>query len=345
MKGVRRPARARRRGSDRPSVSEPRWILLIHQLPPRPAYLRAKVRNRLEGAGALPLKNSVYILPDRPECLEDLQWIAQEAAAAGGEAWVCEADFSFGLDAGEIARRFRRARETDFAEIAGEVREASRNFRRLRSSKGEVGSEAGARLARLEKKLHDAEAIDYFGAAGRHGAELALESLKRLVLDRPPKAPSAPWIKRERLVGRTWVTRAGVQVDRIASAWLIRRFIDPDAKFRFVPAGKTRCGARELSFDMIGGDFSHEGDRCTFETLVARVGIEDPAVAQIGEIVHEMDLKDGKFSRADAPGVQQLLLGIVSAHADDAARLERGCALFDDLHRSFRSSIPATDPR
>jgi len=326
-------------------MPEPRWILLIHQLPPRPIYLRAKIRNRLERVGAVPLKNSVYLLPHTPECLEDFHWIAQEAVAAGGEAWVCEADFSFGLEADEIVKRFRRAREAEFEEIAGQIREVSRDFRRHRRAKGNVGDDAAARLARLEKRLHESAAIDFFAAGGRHEAELALESLKRLILDRSPTTPSAPGIKRERLIGRTWVTRTGVQIDRIASAWLIRRFIDPDARFRFVPAGTTRFGAGELRFDMVGGDFTHEGDLCSFETLVGRVGIENPAVAQIGEIVHDVDLKDGKFSRGDAPGVQQLLLGIVSAHADDTARIERGCALFDDLYSSFRSSASAAGHR
>lgn len=320
-------------------MAEPRWILLIHQLPPRPVYLRAKIRNRLEGVGAVPLKNSVYVLPHTPECLEDLHWIAQEAVAAGGEAWVCEADFSFGLEADEIVEKIRRAREAEFEEIAGQIREVSRNFRRRRLANGEVGNEAGARLARLEKRFLAAAAIDFFGAGGRHGVEMELESLKRLLQGPSARTPAAPGIEREGLVGRTWVTRTGVQIDRIASAWLIRRFIDPDAQFRFVPAGAARFGVGELRFDMVDGDFTHEGDRCTFETLVARVGIEDSAVAQIGEIVHDMDLKDGKFSRGDAPGVQQLLLGIVSAHADDVARIERGCALFDDLYSSFRSSI------
>ena len=238
-----------------PAAPGAHWILLIHQLPPKPLYLRAKVRNRLERVGAIPLKNSVYALPRTPESLEDFQWIAQEAVAGGGEAWVCEADFAFGPEPGELVERSRRARK-----------------------------------AKLD---------------------------------------------RARLVGRTWVTRTGVQIDRIASAWLIRRFIDSRARFRFVAAGSSGVAPKELRFDMVGGDFTHEGDRCTFETLVLRLGIADAAIRQIAEIVHDIDLKDGKFSRGDAAGVQQLLLGIVSAHPDDAARIERGRALFDDLYSSF----------
>ena len=134
------------------------------------------------------------------------------------------------------------------------------------------------------------------------------------------------------------MTRAGVQIDRIASAWLIRRFVDPVARFRFVPAGTTERDPLDLRFDMVGGDFTHVGDRCTFETLVTRAGIADPAVAQIAEIVHDIDLKDAKFGRTEAVGVRQLMQGLVLAHADDGARLERGFAVFDDLHRSFGKS-------
>jgi len=141
------------------------------------------------------------------------------------------------------------------------------------------------------------------------------------------------------LVGRTWVTRTGVQIDRIASAWLIRRFVDADARFRFVAAGTSDVASNELRFDMVNGDFTHEGDRCSFETLAFRLGITDSGVLQIAEIVHDIDLKDGKFARGDAAGVQQLLLGIVSALPGDEARIERGAALFDDLYRSFTTSV------
>ncbi|HEX5855116.1 MAG TPA: chromate resistance protein ChrB domain-containing protein, partial [Thermoanaerobaculia bacterium] len=126
------------------------------------------------------------------------------------------------------------------------------------------------------------------------------------------------------------------------SAWLIRRFIDPDARFRFVPAGTKDADPREIRFDMVGGDFTHEGDRCTFETLVSHAGITDPAVLQMAQIVHDIDLKDGKYGSAEAPGVQRMILGLALAHPEDDARLERGFALFDDLHRSFSTSAGAS---
>jgi hypothetical protein len=137
--------------------------------------------------------------------------------------------------------------------------------------------------------------------------------------------------------GSAWVTRQDVHVDRIASAWLIRRFIDPNASFRFVPAKGYRPRSGEVRFDMFEGEFTHEGDRCTFETLLLRAGLTDPALTAIAEIVHDIDLKDGKFGRAEAGGVAALIDGLARKPIRDAERIERGSALFDDLYASFRS--------
>jgi len=136
------------------------------------------------------------------------------------------------------------------------------------------------------------------------------------------------------LRGRTWVTRPNVKVDRIASAWFVRRFLDPKARFRFVdPASPRREG--ELRFDMVGGDYTHEGDRCTLETLVRRVGLPDRGVRAIGEIVHDLDLKDGKFARPEAAGVGALIEGLVARYEKDEDRIEHGLGLFDDLHEAL----------
>ena len=145
-----------------------------------------------------------------------------------------------------------------------------------------------------------------------------------------------------RLRGRVWVTRRGIKVDRIASAWLVRRFVDPAAQFRFVDpeAGPRAPRSGELRFDMSGGDFTHEGDRCTFEMLLARLGTKDAALAAVAEVVHDIDLKDGKYARPETAGIRQVVDGIVAAHPKDEGRLERGFALFDDLYASFRSPVP-----
>ena len=132
--------------------------------------------------------------------------------------------------------------------------------------------------------------------------------------------------------GRTWVTRTGIKVDRMASAWLIRKFIDPEARFQFVPAKGYRPQEGELRFDMPEAEFTHEGELCTFEVLVQRFGLSDPALRPIAEIVHDIDVKDAKYGREEAPGIGQLVAGITAAHAEDEARLVSGAALFDDLY-------------
>jgi hypothetical protein len=144
------------------------------------------------------------------------------------------------------------------------------------------------------------------------------------------------------LVGRTWVTRRGVKVDRISSAWFVRRFLDPTAKFRFIDPKKEEARAGEIGFDMVGGEFTHEGDRCTLETLVRRTAVRDAALSPITQIVHDIDLKDGKFGRPETAGVAQVLSGLFSANPDDESRLDRGFALFDDLYASF-SKTPGRD--
>jgi hypothetical protein len=149
----------------------------------------------------------------------------------------------------------------------------------------------------------------------------------------------APAARHRDLVGRTWVTRRGIQVDRIASAWFIRRFLDPKARLRFIDPGADEVQAGEIRFDLVDGDFTHEEDRCTFETLVLRTGITDPALTRLAEVVHDMDIKDGKFGHPETSGVQQLLVGMLMANRDDEARLDRGFALFDDLYQSFRGRL------
>jgi hypothetical protein len=324
-------------------MSEPRWYLLIHQLPPKPLYLRARIRQRLAKVGAVALKNSVYVLPGAPDCLEDFQWIAEEAVRGGGEAYWCTADFCGGVSNEEIEQRFRRQRAADFAALAGELRRLLRQ--RLRpGAKLQGDPELAVRLRRAKKRLAEVAAIDFFDAPGRAEVESLVSRIEERLAPAPegePRAAAVPGSLAADLAGRVWVTRRGVHVDRIASAWLIRRFIDPAARFRFADSQSPEAAPGELRFDTVGGEFSHEGDRCTFETLVARLGLADPAVAEIAEIVHDADLKDGKFGRADAPGILQLVNGLALAHPDDLDRLDRGFALFDDLYESFRRRPPA----
>jgi hypothetical protein len=159
----------------------------------------------------------------------------------------------------------------------------------------------------------------------------AVESALRPVAD--PKTPDTASTASVR--GRTWVTRTGVHIDRIASAWLIRRFIDTEARFKFVLGG-YEPEKDELRFDMFEAEFTHEGDLCTFEVLVRRFGLKDSSLRQIAEIVHDIDLKDAKFGRPEAVGIDRLIVGIAMRQKSDEARIDDGGAVFESLYEYFK---------
>jgi hypothetical protein len=318
--------------ADTPS---PRWLVLIHQIPPQPSYLRVKVGRRLQALGAVAVKNSVYVLPKGDQALEDFQWVRREIVSGGGDASVCEARFVEGLSDVALESSFNAAREADYRALAEEAR-ALQAGSRGRGQRGKLPREqVEAALVRLRKRLAEIAEIDFFGAPGRDAVEGTLASIES-ALRPPPPAAKAGKTALAAVRRHTWVTRSGVHVDRMASAWLIRRFIDPEARFRFVAGHEHPAGKGELRFDMFEGDFTHEGDLCTFEVLLRRFGLEDRALAVLAEIVHDIDLKDGKFQRPETAGVDHLVAGIAMRHKDDEARIRDGAAAFEALYEFFR---------
>jgi hypothetical protein len=316
----------------------PRWLLLIHQIPPKPAYFRQRVGRRLQRLGAVAIKNSVYVLPLTEQTQEDFQWVAREIASDGGEATLCKASFVEGLRDDQIEALFHAARDADYQQLAEEVRELVTDLPSRVGRDDERRPALEAELARLRKRLGEIATIDFFSPSGRVAAVAALEGLEqRLRRNQAPAEPKSDGrLTPEDYRGRTWVTRKNVHVDRIASAWLIRRFIDRDARFAFVPGQGYRAAEGELTFDMYEGTFTHVGDACTFETLVDRFDLRDPGLRPIAEIVHDIDVKDGKFSRAEAPGVAALVAGIALAERDDDARIALGSRVLDALLELYR---------
>lgn len=268
------------------------------------------------------LKNSVYVLPNGEETLEDLHWLRREILDEGGEATVSMAEFVEGQSDVDLVDRFRRASEEEYTAFVEAV--------------GRVGSPVDHRDARrLRAQLRDVAGRDFFNVAGGGEAERALAGLMAEGVEDSARliAPAE-----HKPVAATWVTRRGVHIDRMASAWLIRRFIDPAASFKFVDPHGYAHESGQLRFDMFEGEFTHEQDRCTFETLLRRFALTGGPLEAIGDIVHDIDCKVEPARREETEGVRVLVRGICLARESDSERLEAAYAVFDGLYAHFAES-------
>jgi hypothetical protein len=311
-----------------------KWLMLIHQLPPTPNYLRVKVGRQLARLGAVALKNTVYLLPCTDGAQEDFQWVLREITSVGGEATLLEVQLIDGLSDHQVEATFSVARDQDYAALAAEARALDAELDKPALER-ELTRSVESELERLARRFEEITTIDYFGASGR----AAVQALLAVLRDRATPNTNSPHLpaehERERFRGRTWVTRTGVHVDRIASAWLIRRLIDPQATFKFVPAKGYVPVEGELRFDMFEAEYSHEGDLCTFEVLCARFQLTAPGLHAMAELIHDIDIKDSKFGRPETAGLAAQINGLVLFHREDETRLLRGAELFDELLAYF----------
>jgi hypothetical protein len=320
--------------------AESRWLLLIHQIPPKPSYFRVKIWRRLQQVGAVPIKQSVYVLPKNDQTLEDFSWMLREIKDGGGEASICEAAFIDGVTDEQIIAMFREARKVDYEEIIKDTRSILTELPSGPEAQIEDVSHADGQLARLRKKMAELIVIDYFECPDRGAAEVLLANLAEK-LKGAKTGKHLPGKPLQELIGKTWVTRENVYVDRIACAWLINRFIDPAARFKFVSSKKYKPQPNELRFDMFDAEFTHDGDLCSFEVMIRRLGLDQKLYARLEEIVHDIDLKDEKFGRPETAGIKTLFSAIVTAHSKDEERIEIGGKILDDLFEHYKQQVKA----
>lgn len=317
-------------------MSHQRWLLLAFQLPTRPSNARVKTWRRLQQIGAVPTRNAVYVLPNTDHCREDFEWLRGEIAAMGGAATVFAADALDREGEEDIVAAFQRTREADYLDLK---RDAVRLLPAARRKAPRDPGSLTRSVRALGERFGQIARIDFQQAAGRTEAAQALSALERAAA--PPARPSTASTPVARVAGgvrgRRWVTRPRPGVDRMASAWLIRRFIDPKAAFAFV----TTPAKTDVPFDMYTGEFSHRGGLCTFEVLCERFGIANAAAARIGHIVHDLDLKESKYAPEEAPAVGRMVDGLRAMHVDDHALLEQGMSMFESLARSFETTKDA----
>jgi hypothetical protein len=256
----------------------------------------------------------------------------------GGEASLCEARLVDGLTDHEVRVLFASAREADYRSLGSDIRAFAREtLPRARNLSGEARTQIEAAVSRFRKRLVEIGKIDFFSAPGREATEGLITGLEQRLSPSRPQSASTPAIRLTiaDVQKRTWVTRKGIHIDRIACAWLIRRFIDRHASFKFVAARGYSPAPRELRFDMFDAEFTHDGDLCSFEVMLRAFAIDDTALRAVAEVVHDIDFKERKFDREEARGIESLIAGLAWMHGDDEPRIEQGCAVFDALYSYF----------
>jgi hypothetical protein len=320
-------------------MAQPSLLLLLVGLPPTPSSLRVRIWRRLRSLGAVPLKRSAYLLPDTPERYEDFQWLAQEIQREGGDATLLRVAQVENLGTADVLRLFHEPRDHDYRQLAARYRKLLQGLDRKSAAASARVREELTRLTKDHQRLRD---IDFFGAPG--GAEVRrLEEAIAMRTRRPESVrrvePPAPALDLGKLRGRRWVTRPRPHVDRIASAWLIKRFIDADAQFVFAPPAEFPADA--IPFDAPGVELSHHGEDCTFETLVKRVRLRDRRLIRLAEVVHEADLRDGKYVHEEARGIDVAIRALLAASPDDHQVLAQGMALFEGLYATTPTKAPS----
>ena len=302
------------------------WLLLLYGLPTKQNSARVSLWRKLKKLGAVPLKTSAYVLPDEPMHYERFQWLAKQIQDEGGEATLIRVADIEGLPNERIVQLFNEARSGEYKELGEAIQKsiASRNGSKL-NFKQEMGKH--------QRRFNEIKDIDYFTAPAAHDTEMLLRRLEQLLTPKS-RTDAAPKLEPDNFWGKTWLTRPRPGIDRAGSAWLIRKFIDPKARFIFgmEPAKHPLA----VPFDMAGVEFSHHADDCTFETLVKRFGITDKAALKIAEMVHDADLEDGKFQRPECLGIDAVLVGWAKTDIGDDELLAKGIECFEGLYRKLQ---------
>ncbi len=302
------------------------WLLLLYGLPAKGNTARVNLWRKLKRYGAIQLKTSAYVLPDKPEHYERFQWLATEIKDAGGEATLIRVAQIEGMEDEQIIRMFHEVRMVEYKEVTEACKAAIADAKRMDET------ELAAEFGRQQRRFHEIKEVDYFRSPAADDAQMILRRFEK-VLNPIARAATQPKLAAKDFQGRTWLTRPRPGIDRAGSAWLIRKFIDPKAKFVF--GSEPSIHPKALPFDMADVEFSHHGDDCTFETLVKRFGIRDSAVQKIAEMVHDADLEDGKFQRPECIGINAVLSGWARTKMSDAELLAKGIDCFEGLYRQL----------
>jgi hypothetical protein len=297
------------------------WLLLVFSLPAKSASQRVEIWRKLQRYGTLPLRSSGYVLPNSAANQERMEWLAAAIRSYKGQASVAQVHGFDDLPPERLKRGFVEARSRDYQKLLHEAKK----FVALPISRRPAG-----RLKRMRHRFLDIQDIDFFDSPLRVRVEavLARADESQSTNSRKPQSKSGQYL------GRLWMTRTRPGIDRVSSAWLIHRFIDPKARFVFGAEPATHPDA--IPFDMFCAEgFGHRGEDCTFETLCKHFAIRDAKVKRIAQIIHDADLGDEKFGRVEGQGLDKVLNGWAKQDLPDDDLLKRGMELIEGLYESL----------
>lgn len=298
-------------------MAETSWLLFLYSLPAKKGAARLSLWRQLKRLGAVSLKTSAYVLPDRPELLESFQWLGQRVREQGGEVTLVRAADVDGVSDDELVDLFQRARTADYEDLI-------KTLRALLPAKGKKPSAKAEEVEKIMAQFQAVRRTDFFGCPKAGDVEVLIGRLKD-----GKAAGSVKRLSKMDYQGRIWLTRPRPEVDRVGSAWLIQRFIDPKASFVF--AANAHAHPEALPYDMLEVEFGHHGDDCTFETLIKRFALESPGLVKIAAIIHDADLADGRFGTHEGHGLLAVFRGWAQLGWEDEDILTHGFDCFDAL--------------
>jgi len=323
-----------------PKTTSREWLLIFYSVPSHPVSNRMMIWRKLAKVGAVQLKGAVYILPATEEHEEFLQWLIGEVKSMGGDgAFVRSAEIRTMTDA-DIRRLFSTQADKEYHRLEKSLDVVERKIQSIRKgTKSEEGKRLADQVAKFTKEFDGVAKRDFFETSTGKAMKKRIQAVEAGLRDAGKKSPAeaASVVARrpQDYQGKIWATRKNPFIDRMASAWLIKRFIDPKASFTFIDERDVASlDDSTMAFDVRGAAFTHVGDLCTFEVLVKSFGIKDKAVKKIAEIVHDLDVKDDKYGKPEATGVEDILAGIRKTAKNDADGLERGITAFEMLYQS-----------
>jgi hypothetical protein len=291
--------------------------------------------------GTILYRNSVYVLPYSKERLEDFHWLCQQIRDSKGEASVFVSEARDVIEDRTLKQLFIQAREKEYQELENRVAQLESRCMQIRETPSFSASQVKVLergLRQLEEIFLEIRRVDFFRHPVANKMERRLKDLRLSLAEAEPRREATKKVahySRSEFRGKTWATRAHIHIDRLCSAWLIKRFIDPKARFVFAPEEKLPKNA--ILFDVFGAEFTHRGDRCTFETLLESFRLQDKALLSMAELVHEIDLKDQKFNRPESAGLDMVVRAVSDFSRNDVKVLELGSRILDALFARFSS--------